>query len=187
MDPNDPWALPAPPTKGDDDTSTIFQSIGEALSYWEWAEGYLGLIFAELVAPGQNPLAASRAYGTIVAFQGRADMVRSAAEAYFATRQDAQAVAIQARLAAHMKLLGRASPRRNDIAHGIVQPFSNLGGPNGYALFPSYYTSRRRDLLGVPSYIMSSVEIGRFGKQFAALKEPLDEVVEALWSRRRRV
>src|SRR5579862_3152347 len=106
MNPNDPWAIPPVVTSGDPDLNTVWRAVGEALSSWEWVEGYLSLIFCEMVSDKWS-FPAHRAYGGIVAFNGRADMLRNAAEAYFVTRPDA---ALEAKLGATLKILRRASP-----------------------------------------------------------------------------
>jgi hypothetical protein len=182
MDPNDPWAMPPLAAKGDPDLHTVWRAVGEALSYWEWLEGYLSLIFCEMVSPKWS-FPAHRAYGSVISFNGRADMLRNAAEAYFVTQPDAE---LQEKLNGILKVMSRASPRRNDIAHGIAQPHY-LGGPmRGFVLYPAFYSTNRRNNAGHPKYGMTSVEIGRFAEQFKALHPSIIGVQDGFTRRRMR-
>jgi hypothetical protein len=81
------------------------------------------------------------------------------------------------------------SARRNEIAHGIVGPYSNvaLGKTSGFVLHPAYYATRKRDLpeTGPLSdmklrYIYSSVEIGAFGDQFSKLADAAIDILTDL-------
>ncbi|HXQ10711.1 MAG TPA: hypothetical protein VN805_06890 [Caulobacteraceae bacterium] len=180
MDPNDPWSIPPVVKQGDAEPSTVWRAVGEALTNWEWVEGHLALLFNEMVSPATWSAPAHRAYGSIVAYAGRADLIKSAAETFFLVHPDT--AWLQAKFDTTMKLLGRASPRRNDIAHGIVQPLHPEG--DGFALYPSFYATRRRDVAGLPAYAMSSVQIGRFGQQFFELQMPVKEIVDGLAAKR---
>jgi hypothetical protein len=183
MNPNDLWAIPPLAIEGDPDVNTVWQAVGEALSSWEWLEGNLGLIFAELVAARNMHLAASRAYGTIVAFRGRADLVKAAAKAHFSVYPDE---ATEKDLEKILKTLDRASPRRNDIAHGIAQPHYPRVSVRQWALYPSYFSTGRRTVKGAPNYIMASADIRRFAAQFRDIQAPLGLVLDALWAKRRK-
>jgi len=179
MDPNDIWAMPAPVTKGDAELTTVWAAVGEALSYWEWVEGHLALVFNELVSEKWSA-PAHRAYGSIVAFKGRSDLIKSAGEIFFVMNLDE---ALWDKLKATLNVLGRASPRRNDIAHGIAQPLTGRA-TDGFALMPGFYATNRRDLAGIAKYAMSSAEIKRFGQQFYDLQAPVKEIGDALAERR---
>lgn len=180
MDPNDPWAIPPAATAGDPTNTILFTAVGQALSSWEWVEGHLGMLFGEFVAPGRPALAASRAYGIVSSSRGRADMLRQAADAYFSIHPDE---AMQTAFKAQMNVLDRAAPRRNDIAHGIVQPFDFGREASTWALYPSYYASARRKLDGTERYVMTAKDISRFGRQFADLQPPIIEIIDRVHER----
>ena len=83
----------------------------------------------------------------------------------------------------------RLSARRNEIAHGIVGPYSNvaLGKTSGFVLYPTYYATRKRDLPEAGPltdmklrYIYSSVEITAFGEQFSKLAEATIDILTDL-------
>ena len=143
----------------------------------------MGLVFAELVAPGQMTLPATRAYGSIAAYRGRVDLIKHASAAYFTTHPEPT---LQHKLMAQLSTLDRASARRNDIAHGIGQPYVGVGVQTGYCLFPSYFLSNRRKIDGTPTYVYSSKEVARFGSQFRGLVAPLSEILDTLWAKRAR-
>jgi hypothetical protein len=76
-----------------------------------------------------------------------------------------------------------ASPRRNEIAHGVVEPYRTfiVSTVAGFCLGPSWYATNKRDLVDLnigqgatlkttePRYLYSSVEIDRWGGQFRVL------------------
>jgi hypothetical protein len=175
--PNNLWAIPAAATAGDPDDITLYAEIGKALSSWEMLEGFLGELFAVLIMPKARSLAASRAYGAIGTFRARMDMLAQAAEAHFSIRQDPSA---EADFNAQRKIWLKASPRRNDIAHGVVRPFDFSSRTHSWALYPSYYTSSRRALDGSPAYVMTAKDVARFGDQFSNLCAPLIVLTERI-------
>src|SRR5262249_42861906 len=133
-----------------------------------------------LLGTGYGNLSALRAYGSITTFRGRAEMLQSSSEVYFIYNQDE---ALENEITAILKLANsHLSARRNEIAHGIVQPyFTPLSDgtmtPSGFVLYPAYYATRKRRLPETipltadikPSYIYSSVEINCFKDQFETL------------------
>lgn len=177
MDPNDIWAVPAVNTIGDSDPYVTFGAVGAALTEWERMEAHLSLVFVALIGLGSESQAAQRAYGTIVAFGGRAGMIQAAAEAYFAAHPDAGLAADLDRVVRQAK---RAAARRNEIAHGIVQPIDPqktvlTGGR--YVLYPAYYAAGKRDLNHLPQYGYTSAEISRFGRQFGEMVQPIVAII----------
>ena len=176
-----PWEVPDPPTDGDETNDITFRAVGAALSQWEWFEGNLSIAFSYLIGtPGLN-VAAMRAYGSVETFRGRANMIEKAAEVYFRYHViDPQSQQALEKLIVHSR--DRLSARRNEIAHGIVQPLGvSAAGvrdvKEGFALFPAYYATRKRRLSEdgsnptqvEPTYVYSSKEIDAFGTQFANL------------------
>jgi hypothetical protein len=180
MNPNNPWDRPPPVIVGDVDNNITYAAVGRALSNWEAFEGYMSLIFSVIVGAGHDSLAASRAYGSVVSFNGRHEMLVAAAEAYFSNYTDAN---LQISLAAILKEAKLASPRRNEIAHGIVQPISGGHPSITYALVPAYYATNKRNLDRSPKYAYSSVEIMSFGHKFNGLAEPASDFLTDLYGR----
>jgi hypothetical protein len=119
--PKQPWGIPDPPQMGDASNEITFAAVGEALSQWEFFEGNLSLAFSLLLDIGYENLAAQRAYGSVESFRGRANLVQEAADVYFKQVKD------ETTYGNLTALLRRAksdwSARRNEIAHGIVQPW----------------------------------------------------------------
>jgi len=150
-----PWEVPDPPQIGDASNDITFAAVGEALSQWQFFEGNLSLAFSFLLDSGYGNLAAQRAYGSVESFRGRANLIEEAADVYFRRVQDET---LYRNLTA---LLRRAksdwAARRNEIAHGIVQPWflseekrANSPDPSaihkGFVLFPAYYATRKQKL-----------------------------------------
>ena len=138
----EPWQVPDPPAAGDPDSDITFCAVGKALSQWEWFEGNLSLAFSYLIGSGYGNLAAQRAYGSVLGFYGRAGMIERAAEVYFKYNRNSDL-----EFALDLLLISsrdRLSGRRNDIAHGIVQPYVNaVAGRNGYVLYRQSETIKR--------------------------------------------
>jgi hypothetical protein len=78
------WDRPPFPEKGDDEARSTFEWVGRALTEWETLEAYLGLIFGIFVGATHDTEPAMRAYGSVLNFRGRADMLEAAARAHFA-------------------------------------------------------------------------------------------------------
>jgi hypothetical protein len=118
-----PWDIRGPSPQGDVDENMIFNAVGRALTEWESVENEYARLFAIFVSVNQRRTyhaPAVRAYGSVVSFKSRSDMLRLAAEAYFRRRNTK-------RSAFHEKfndLLGeyiQYSNRRNEIAHGSLK------------------------------------------------------------------
>ncbi|MGI4827432.1 MAG: hypothetical protein ACRYFU_04465 [Janthinobacterium lividum] len=192
MNPNDLWAKKRPfPDKGDDEKNNVCLAVGQALSAWELFESSCTCsIFAMIMAPGNYSHAARRAYGTIVSFKGRAEMLGEVAEIYFASEGEKY----KEGLATAMKLAGRAAAVRNNIAHGLAMPFSTVKSyeqKQGWVLIPSWYSTNKRDLDDNPSYIYTSKEINDFTLGFESLGSHFRDFfshlqVTNMWARKSR-
>lgn len=185
MDPNDIWAIPPRPAVGDADIDTTYRAVGHALSEWERFEAHLAILFATILGLERESNTARRAYGSVVAFAGRAEMLKGAADIYFQEHPEPH---FEAQFSSIYKTARRAGARRNDIAHGIVQPFNRITKPRkgwDYGLYPSYYTSKGRDLSFKPEYVYTSAEIERFARQFGELAEPTNDLDAAIFVRHR--
>lgn len=168
MNPNDLWSIPPIPKKGENNQERLYTSVGRALSAWEHFESLLAHLFSHLIGLDTDSLAARRAYGCVVSFSGRADMLTAAAEAYFDEHPDDEA---ERKLADLLKTAKRASGRRNDIAHGcaLVFPRSFAKPAIGYCLVPGAYNTNRNNIDHEPSYAYTCKEIDRFHQQFVDL------------------
>jgi hypothetical protein len=180
MNPNDIWALPKIPDAGDEDEEALYSSVGRALSEWERFENLLAFLFAAFIIPEHDSEAARRAYGSVVSFGGRADLLKGASGIYFRNFRDS---IIEDEFDSLVKIARRASTQRNNIAHGIVLPFlirQPHPNPMQFALFPAYYNTNKHDVHGMPDYAFSKAVIDRFREQFSKLQEPLISVARAI-------
>jgi hypothetical protein len=171
MNPNDIWAIPPLPDKGDPEENITYASVGRALSAWELFETDLAFLFAFFIVPAHDSEAARRAYGSIVSFNGRADALKSAAATYFRNFPYKDSTAFDDL----MNIASRAAPRRNEIAHGVLRPYmlkEPWPDPITYAVFPAYYATKRHDVHNYPKYAYASPEIERFKQQFDELLTP---------------
>lgn len=177
MNPNDKWAVPPRQDVGDDNNSSIHEAVGEALGLWENFESLLTMIFMVMLGVGQFSKVAQRAYGSVVAFSGRAEMLKAAADAFFDEHPDDE---IEARLGQLIKDARRASTRRNDIAHGTAILLSREAPAHktvGYFLVPGFYATNKNDLDGNPSYAYTSEQIRALGKAFYDLADPAAQIM----------
>jgi hypothetical protein len=184
-----PWEVPDPPDSGDPTNDITFAAVGAALSQWEWFEGNLSLAFSYLLGTGYGNMAAIRAYGSVESFRGRANLIESAAEVYFKNKpNDALHQAIKNLLTLSSN---KFSARRNEIAHGIVNPYFKIENDQsvqkGYVLYPAYYATRKRKLPEsgplmdtMPTYVYSSTEIRNFGAEFSKLACAAIEILTRL-------
>lgn len=189
------WDAAPFPARGDQSPETLFIEVGRALTEWELFEERLSWIFALLVTdrPGEPGQAAIHSYGSIASFRGRSDMVGMAAAAYLAERPASEAVA---KLKPFLTRANDFATRRNEIAHGIVQPFysqevtaqmqvdlEDSPEPDGFALMPATYNSRKNELAKAggfenpvefliyrqPRYAYTGESISKYGNEFRGL------------------
>ena len=113
-----PWDIPPFPTIGDMEEDTVYASVGRALSSWELFECRLSRIFSGLTGRINGTSPAMRAYGAVLTFRGRAEMIEAASEVYFLENPHQT---LPGDLKAILERARKYSPRRNEIAHVIVQ------------------------------------------------------------------
>jgi hypothetical protein len=86
------WDIRDAADRGDFDDKVPFESIGRALTEWENVENSCAELFAAFVLdnPYRNSLQAPaiRAYGSVISFKGRCDMLRAAATSYFHAHEE---------------------------------------------------------------------------------------------------
>ena len=153
----------------------IYLNIGRALTGWEVLEQQISRLFG-FFCGGDDPLPSRRAYGSVISFQGRAEMLRVAAEGYFYARPDH---AMERRFHALLVEVGKFSARRNEIAHGVVGiPFYVMGPGSGlsayeprYALMPSEYATNKHALL---KGSMEGHELGEMRRKYAYSSTDVD-------------
>ena len=113
-------------TQGDTTENEIFEAVGRAITDWEFVEEELARIFAALVGTVGHPRPgpAVRAYGSIIGFKARADMIQAAGNTFFQSRHAPQ---LQAKFNELMAETLNWSNRRNDIVHGRVWHVAPVG------------------------------------------------------------
>jgi hypothetical protein len=184
-----PWNIPPFPARGDDSEDSIYASIGQALSRWEYLEVGLMELFAALANNKHDSSAISRAYGAVVTSRGRLDMLEAAASAYFIYFPNNK---LQSALENQLTKVRQYGTRRNEIAHGIVQPYSIFkpfkgDDSGGYCLFPSFYNTNKMLLETrvklTPKYIYSSKEIKKFAACFMDMVPPIGTITLKILAR----
>jgi hypothetical protein len=177
-----PW-----PAQGDPDMDVLYASVGRALSQWERYEAHLALLFSAFVT-GMETDIARRAYCAVRTFEGRAEMLKAASEAYFHTYPN---FTLQDRFKDVLRDAKCYSPRRNDIAHGVLdhwQPES--GSPRSretWGLYPSAASFKDRSFVqNMPEYCYTSVEISYFYQKFNEITGPVSDVLGFVLARARR-
>lgn len=170
-----PWDVRPQSDMGDRDSEVLFAAIGQALTEWENVESSLAELFAVFVsARGKSTFwkPAILAYGTIISFKSRCDMLRAAGEAYFSTRKHFQGKARNFK-----ELVDRAgnyAARRNEIAHGQVSAVTLFyprkpPRPGGYHLFPSIFNPKKFKKGTGTTYSYISSDIYHYRPEFTKL------------------
>ncbi len=151
--PLQPWDIRPPSPLGDNDENQIFNAVGQALTEWEHVENACAKLFAVLVSANQRQTyhaPAVRAYGCIFSTGTKAEMLRTAAKAYFSRRKGK--AHFEAELMRVTQEYLEFANRRNEIAHGIVSRVfltektslrGHRPGAIGLYLLPSFYNPRK--------------------------------------------
>ncbi|MFZ3324406.1 MAG: hypothetical protein WA231_00285 [Methylocella sp.] len=171
------WDAPPFPEKGDDDERSTFEWVGRALSEWERFESFFGLSFGVFVGSYDGLAPAMRAYGAIVSFRGRLEMIKAAADAHFAKHPHGGTAIFK-----HICEMAEGfSARRNEIAHGVVQLYYPDGKQSsGSALGPSRHFTKKQKLTKKdgesmvtisPTYAYTAIELIRFTRDFHLLAQ----------------
>lgn len=137
---HDYWNAPQPQDYGDKSNDTVFKSVGYALTTWEQIETALSRMFQLFTESGSD--AAVRAFGAISSAAGRREALEMAAEIYASKKYTNFPVDDLRLLMSH---IGKASGKRNEIAHGIVTSFILDGKDHGFFLVPASYISRKNE------------------------------------------
>lgn len=156
------------------------------LTSWEYLEHELAVIFGLFVGAAPiyegDPDPAVRAYGAVVSFNSRADMLDEAARAYFHVTAGPE---LEAEFRELLKRCRGYSGRRNDVAHGVVSFGMGTFPIKGSYLGPSSYTSRKNPIGQPPTYAYSSKEIHGFQHAFEDIYDKLVDYEVKLDAHRR--
>jgi hypothetical protein len=168
-----PWDRRPWPKSGDEDDDTLYRHVGRFLSLWEKYEASLAFLFSSFFGPLPVSAPARRAFFSVRTFEGRAEMLRAASSSHFESRPS---YVLTERFKDILRDALSFSPRRNDIAHGLVDSFGSVEDWERYghsdnhgtfSLYPSVASFRERSNDGKPSYCMTSVEIDYFYAEVA--------------------
>ena len=156
------------------------EAVGRALTQWERFEQIFCTLFCTLLGRDTN-YAAERAYGAVITFRGRADMIEAIVENYFSLHRSKKLKALFRGLMNRAKNYGA---RRNEIAHGQVGEWNFGGRKKGWLLVPSRINTNKNSLVDhsklkiaprlkvartKPKYLYSSVEIHEMADEFDGL------------------
>lgn len=180
------------PTKpGPDEPTSIFTSVGFALSAWERLEEELCGLFGAYL--GAYHPAAKRAYGSIVSGAARIGMMKEVIESSYSISQPEMATL-------HIKAMNQIAAlaaRRNEIAHGVVKHALVNNEGYGFCLYPSEYntgkthsigeyfprarkTTKRNNFLhhflSLGKYVYTDVEIYKYASMFNVAKKDVFDV-----------
>jgi hypothetical protein len=167
-------AKPSDTIKGDPRAVEIFWAVGHASSVWEQLESILAEIFVLLIK-SKYPFG-RRAYGSIAAFNVRADMIMAAAESYFGYFDDPEGFAALKKL---LKFCRTLSKTRNEVIHSMCVEKRELGART-FLLVPSWYSSRKRSVFNEPKYLMATKEITSFIDEIWKANEQATELYKHL-------
>jgi hypothetical protein len=175
-----PWELPPHAARGDRIPTPLYIAIGQAMSAWEFIEFDLSEMFAIFTGSGrtnkrgQDP--AVRAYGTVVSYRGRSELLNAAAKAFFKRNGRTR---LERPFKNILKKCNGWADRRNDVAHGVVLKVPTL--TKGYCLYPSPYNARKYSLdeaKGAFRYRAS--QIRKFVTAFRKLRRQTGKLVDRL-------
>ena len=136
-----PWDAPPPPRHGDFNTDITFAAVGRALTQWELFESEMAELFAVFIgANRRDTFGATRAYGAVMSFTGRTEVVWAAADVFFIIHENPN---LRERVKAHIDSAKLYGIRRNEIAHGAVREF--VWPPRGKqsVLGPARYSTKK--------------------------------------------
>jgi hypothetical protein len=149
-----PWDVVDFSPRGDINESAIFDAVGRALTEWETLEVECAKLFAVFVSANLKSsyhAPAVKAYGCITSSDQRFKMLQEASQSYFA-RRPAKRASFQKQSDGLIAEYKEYMPRRNEIAHGMVQRVFITGkvtkkgsrrGTIGMYLLPSFYNPKK--------------------------------------------
>jgi hypothetical protein len=162
--------IPSPTHLGMPDKDTLHLAVGRALNEWEILESVLALIFSHLVE--SISLAATRAYGTLIAGNARKEALEAAAIEFFREKPDP----VMADYYILFNTYSKTSQYRNNIAHGVCYNIIVTGDTafqSGWFLYPHQYNARRRRSIATidADYIYKASDIDHCRLRFSQLQQ----------------
>ncbi len=126
---------------------------------------------------------AARVFGSIRTFEGRLEVLKSAADLYFRQHH----VPFEAEFRKLAKGLWRDfGARRNELAHGVVQPYgltrgTNLTAATGqFYLIPSFIDTSKWKSESPPSYCYVADDVEHYAAEFGKLIAPVVSMMTAI-------
>lgn len=191
---SNPWDAFPFPMHGDQREEIVYIGVGKVIDFWERVEFELARTYSLLV--GDPAWSKMREYGGVggYIFRDRAAKLARAAEAFFVKHPD------QDNEGAFDALLARTSgfsDRRNEVAHGMIMDvgeflfwqdkmtFAVPGLPQ-HLWVPPYYHTRKHDVLGLPAFGYSSVELEKLRGLLFQLELDIDAFNKKVWPLERR-
>lgn len=168
-----PWDAPPFPKRGNKSPKALYQSIGQALTTWEYLEGTLANLYAAFCEKEYFDDAANLEYGHEANFRSRFHNLKKAADRYFVRYPNQETEGEFHELARHIE--GYAD-RRNDVAHGVVDylhfirdrggRYSLLTVPQEWCLIPPRFKGTKYIDPQTPAHVLTSREINKFTNAF---------------------
>jgi len=125
---------------------------------------------------------AIRAYGSVISFNGRAEMLAAAAVGYF-YKKKTPLPEIEKRVLGLLNECRNFSGRRNDIAHGRVECIIDdeeyawwKGNCPCYLFLPGLLSTKKYSLSQEPLYVYTTIEMAHFTQHFEALADKLHDL-----------
>lgn len=135
---HDYWTTPKA-ASGDSDSAPLFQSVGQCITAWERLEASFASLFSLLC--DDKSQAATAMYGNLGNTRAKIEAFRLIIEPAFDKRKVPENE--RSCLALLLRHFLSASPRRNDIAHGMVMGFTINDKSMGNLLVPPWYAHKK--------------------------------------------
>ena len=150
--------------KGDRNLTDIYESIGKCMTQWSMAENTLGRLFSALIHPEHvfytpSKTAASNALGVLISPRTKVEVIGEAAHHALKGM-----TILNRRVNNHLKIVAKASARRNEIAHGIVVQIKGYGDE----AIPAITQRKERIRVGVSSNSTQSSSFSQMAMVFFA-------------------
>ena len=175
-----PWDVPIFPKHGDIDVQILYATVGHALTRWEAMEERLAHLFSILIGLHDPSEIAERAYGAVVTFRGRKEMIERAADLYFGLFPDAT---IKSMFDEAMLYAQGFAARRNEIAHGKVTSFLKPDKTLEFLMQPPTYASNKIKWYGDINYLYNSAIINNLAVGFDFTFVRVDRLARAIAAR----
>jgi hypothetical protein len=176
------WKTPAKREMGDANAEVIYPAMGFALHRWEVLETAFGEMFVSLTADKTfvSRVAAARTYGAITSNTGRRDILNAVSKVFFRHHKVDQLE--QNQFASLIEHCGRASKRRDDIAHGLVRTYLSVNGVARGAFLgpPDYYKRQMQDTPFFPEIEGDDDPLDALGHNYRYTSEDIRSITNKL-------